>query len=117
MLSRVAKIFQLPAVTAYLITGVLLGPFLLGRIGVGGLGFTSLENVESFGIISDVALGFIAFSIGNEFRVAQLKKIGSSARRAMEHAFDRKVFLELWVRVRESWSDDAAALKQFGYSE
>jgi GTP-binding protein Era len=48
---------------------------------------------------------------------AQLKKIGSSARRAMERVFDRKVFLELWVRVRESWSDDAAALKQFGYSE
>ncbi|HEU4665315.1 MAG TPA: GTPase Era [Dokdonella sp.] len=48
---------------------------------------------------------------------AQLKKIGSAARRAMERAFDRKVFLEVWVRVRESWSDDAAALKQFGYSE
>jgi GTP-binding protein Era len=48
---------------------------------------------------------------------AQLKKIGSSARRAMERVFDRRVFLELWVRVRESWSDDAAALKQFGYSE
>ena len=47
----------------------------------------------------------------------QLKKIGSSARRGMERVFDRRVFLELWVRVRESWSDDAAALKQFGYSE
>jgi GTP-binding protein Era len=48
---------------------------------------------------------------------AQLKKIGSAARRAMEAVLDRRVFLELWVRVRESWSDDAAALKQFGYSE
>ena len=48
---------------------------------------------------------------------AQLKKIGTAARHAMERVFDRKVFLELWVRVRESWSDDAAALKQFGYSE
>ncbi|GAA0709127.1 GTPase Era [Dokdonella soli] len=48
---------------------------------------------------------------------AQLKKIGSAARRAMERVFDRRVFLELWVRVRESWSDDAIALKQFGYSE
>jgi GTP-binding protein Era len=47
----------------------------------------------------------------------QLKKIGSSARRAMERVLDRRVFLELWVRVRESWSDDAIALKQFGYSE
>lgn len=48
---------------------------------------------------------------------AQLKKIGSAARRAIERALGRRVFLELWVRVRESWSDDAAALKQFGYSE
>lgn len=48
---------------------------------------------------------------------AQLKKIGSAARRSMERVLDRRVFLELWVRVRESWSDDAAALKQFGYSE
>lgn len=48
---------------------------------------------------------------------AQLKKIGSSARRSMERLFDRRVFLELWVRVRDSWSDDVAALKQFGYSE
>ena len=79
MLSRVAKVCQLPAVTAYLITGVLLGPFLLGNLGIGGLGFTSMENVESFGIISDVALGFIAFSIGNEFRVSQLKQIGKQA--------------------------------------
>ncbi|MEP7044384.1 MAG: GTPase Era [Dokdonella sp.] len=47
----------------------------------------------------------------------QLKKIGSAARRAIEQVFDRRVFLELWVRVRESWSDDVAALKQFGYSE
>lgn len=47
----------------------------------------------------------------------QLKKIGSAARRAIETVLDRRVFLELWVRVRESWSDDAAALKQFGYSE
>ena len=48
---------------------------------------------------------------------AQLKKIGSAARRAIEQVFGRHVFLELWVRVRESWSDDVAALKQFGYSE
>ena len=47
----------------------------------------------------------------------QLKKIGSAARRAIEQVLDRRVFLELWVRVRESWSDDAAALKQFGYTE
>ena len=79
MLSRLAKLVQLPAVTAYLVAGILIGPFCLGKIGVDGLGFTSLENVESFSILCDVALGFIAFAIGNEFRLAQLKKIGKQA--------------------------------------
>lgn len=79
MLSRLAKILSLPAVTAYLIAGILVGPFCLGAFGVNGLGFTSHENVKSFAIISDVALGFIAFSIGNEFRLSQLKSIGKKA--------------------------------------
>ena len=47
----------------------------------------------------------------------ELKAIGTAARRAMERMFGRTVFLELWVRVRESWSDDEAALRQFGYSD
>ncbi|MBN8727972.1 MAG: GTPase Era [Xanthomonadales bacterium] len=47
----------------------------------------------------------------------RLKAIGSAARRQMQELFDRRVHLELWVRVRESWSDDAKALRQFGYSE
>lgn len=79
MLSRLAKWFQLPAVTAYLVAGILIGPFCLGALGVDGLGFTSIEKVESFSIISDVALGFIAFAIGNEFRLSQLKTIGKQA--------------------------------------
>ncbi len=79
MLSRLAKLLNLPAVTAYLVAGILIGPFLLGAFGVKGLGFTSLAEVESYGLISDVALGFIAFSIGNEFRLSQLKKIGKQA--------------------------------------
>ncbi|MBR2464880.1 MAG: cation:proton antiporter [Clostridia bacterium] len=79
MLSRLAKLAGLPAVTAYLIAGVVLGPYLIGAIGIEGLGFISSENVHSFSIISDVALGFIAFSIGNEFRLAELKKIGKQA--------------------------------------
>ena len=79
MLSRLAKICKLPAVTAYLVTGILIGPFCLGALGVSGLGFTSFSELESFSIISDVALGFIAFSIGNEFRLSQLKKIGKQA--------------------------------------
>lgn len=48
---------------------------------------------------------------------AQLKAIGSAARRVMEKAFGRRVHLQLWVRVRENWSDDEAALRKFGYSE
>ena len=79
LLSRLAKLLKLPAVTAYLIAGVLIGPFCLGAFGVEGLGFISLENVESFSIISDVALGFIAYSIGNEFRLTELKQIGKQA--------------------------------------
>lgn len=79
MLSRVAKMCKLPAVTAYLIAGVLLGPFCLGAFHVNGLGFVSMENLDSLSLISDVALGFIAFSIGNEFRLSQLKTIGRQA--------------------------------------
>ena len=78
LLSRLAKKIQLPAVTAYLVAGVLIGPFLLGALGVPGIGI-SHEQVSSFGIIADVALGFIAFSMGNEFRLAQLKEIGRQA--------------------------------------
>ena len=79
MLSRVAKLMKLPAVTAYLVAGILIGPFCLGALGVQGIGFTSLAEVKSFSFISDVALGFIAFSIGNEFRLAQLKNTGKQA--------------------------------------
>ena len=79
MLSRVAKILKLPAVTAYLVAGIFVGPYLLGALGVDGLGFTSHEKIEALSLFSDVALGFIAFSIGNEFRLTQLKKIGKQA--------------------------------------
>ena len=60
MLSRLAKLVQLPAVTAYLVAGILVGPFCIGRIGVDGIGFTK-ESLDGLGLISDVALGFIAF--------------------------------------------------------
>ena len=78
LLSRLAKKVQLPAVSAYLIAGVLVGPLLLGSLGIPGIGITE-NQIEGFGIISDLALGFIAFSMGNEFRLAQLKKIGKQA--------------------------------------
>ena len=79
LMTRVIKPLGLPAVTGYLIGGVLIGPYCLGALGIEGLGFHSMEYAASFGIISDIALGFIAFSIGNEFRLSQLKKIGKQA--------------------------------------
>lgn len=78
LLTRVVKIFKLPAVTAYLIAGILIGPNLLGALGIPGLGIVKGE-LEGLAILSELALGFIAFAMGNEFRVSQLKKIGKSA--------------------------------------
>ena len=78
LLSRLAKIIKLPAVTAYLIAGVLIGPFVLGSLGIEGIGIVK-EELGLLKIISEVALGFIAFSMGNEFRISQLKEIGKKA--------------------------------------
>ena len=81
LMSRLAKAVHLPAVTSYLVAGLLLGPFFLGRLGLGriGFGFDSLAAVEGYGIITQVALGFIAFVIGNEFRLSALKRMGRQA--------------------------------------
>ena len=79
MLTRPAKLFGLPAVTGYLVAGLLIGPYLLGALGVEGLGFNSMEQVESMSILTQTALGFIAFTIGNEFRLSQLKNMGKKA--------------------------------------
>ena len=79
MLSRVTKLMGLPAVTAYLVAGLALGPFFLGALGVPGLGFNSLEQVEGLSVITNTALGFIAFTIGNEFRLSQLRATGAKA--------------------------------------
>ena len=79
MLSRVTKLLNLPAVTAYLVAGLLLGPFCLGALKIPGLGFNSLEQVEQLSVITQTALGFIAFTIGNEFRMSQLRATGAKA--------------------------------------
>ena len=78
LLSRLAKLVKLPAVTAYLVSGVLIGPFCLGALNIPGIGIAS-GQIEGLGLISDLTLGFIAFAMGNEFRLAQLKKIGKQA--------------------------------------
>ena len=79
MMSRLTKLLKLPAVTAYLVAGLLIGPYCLGALGVPGVGFQSLEQVEGMSILTQTALGFIAFAIGNEFRLSQLKTMGSKA--------------------------------------
>ena len=79
IMSRAAKMVNLPSVTAYLVAGLLIGPFVLGRAGIRGIGFSTMEEVNSFSIISQAALGFIAFEIGNEFRLKDLKTMGRSA--------------------------------------
>ena len=79
MLSRLTKLLHLPTVTAYLIAGLLLGPFCIGALKLPGLGFNSLAQVEGLSVITQTALGFIAFTIGNEFRLSQLKTMGRSA--------------------------------------
>ena len=78
-LTRLTVKLNLPDVTCYLVAGLLVGPLCLGQLGVPGLGFKSFEFVEEMSLISDVALGFIAFAIGNEFRISELKKIGRQA--------------------------------------
>lgn len=78
LVTRITKHLQLPAVTGYLIAGIIIGPSVLGALGITSL-FSSQVGVKSLGIITDVALGFIAFSIGTEFRLSDLKHIGKQA--------------------------------------
>ena len=78
-MSRVVKPLKLPAVTGYLVAGILIGPYCLGMLGVTGIGFTSHTEVSALSFFNDIALGFIAFAIGDEFRISQLKKTGKQA--------------------------------------
>lgn len=79
LMTRAFKPLKLPSVTAYLIAGVLIGPYCIGRLGIAGLGFATGEAVQALSLISEVALGFIAFSIGNEFRLEDLRHTGKQA--------------------------------------
>ena len=79
MLTRLGNKLRLPDVTAYLVAGVLIGPCVIGALHIPGVGFSSFAELEALGAISDVALGFIAFSIGNEFRLSQLRETGRQA--------------------------------------
>ena len=79
MMTRLLGKLKLPDVTSYLIAGVLIGPCCIGALHIPGLGFGSAEELEGLNLISLVALGFIAFSIGNEFRLSQLRETGRQA--------------------------------------
>ena len=79
LMTRLFVKFRLPDVTAYLVAGILIGPCVLGRLGVPCLGFNTADQVDSLSMISGVALGFIAFAIGHEFRLSALKQTGKQA--------------------------------------
>lgn len=79
LMTRLANRLHLPAVTAYLVAGLLLGPFFIGRLGLPGVGFHTTADAEALNVVSNVALGFIAFTIGNEFRVKDLQQMGRQA--------------------------------------
>ena len=96
LLTRVTKRFNLPDVTSYLVAGVLVGPLCLGGMEIANLGFPSFEFVEEMSLICDMALGFIAFSIGSEFRLPSLRQIGRQAAViAVFQALTATVFVDL----------------------
>ena len=68
LMTRIIKLVKLPNVTAYLIAGLIIGPSVIGIVGK--------ESIESFDIIVSLALGFIAFSIGGEFKLDTIKRLG-----------------------------------------
>lgn len=72
--TRLMKIIGLPNVTGYLIVGLIIGPYALGQFLPG-----AEESFKGLGVISTVALGFIGFSIGVEFKLSHIKEIGKSA--------------------------------------
>ena len=66
LMTRLFSKRHLPDVTAFLVAGVLIGPFILGRAGIPGVGFSTYDDVAGLSDISNGAMGFIAFSIGSE---------------------------------------------------
>lgn len=71
LMTRVTRLVKLPNVTAYLIAGVLIGPCVLKLV--------PEAELNNFSIITEAALGFIAFSIGDQFKLSSLKALGKSA--------------------------------------
>ncbi|MDD3106818.1 MAG: cation:proton antiporter [Bacilli bacterium] len=88
LFGKLAKYAHLPTVTGYLVGGLLIGPSVFGVI--------SEANIGSLGLVSQVALGFIAFSIGNELKLSYFKRVGS---RPIVIAVFESLFAVLFVFV------------------
>lgn len=114
LMTRAFKPFNLPAVTAYLIAGVLIGPYCLGGLHIAnGVGFASMDEVATLSVIGQVALGFIAFSIGSEFRLEDLKKIGKQAFTiGIFQALTATLFVDLALFVVHMLMPDKLTLSQ-----
>ncbi len=111
IMSRVTKRWNLPAVTGYLVAGILIGPYCLGQLGIAGIGFISAGDVKKYDIISKVALGFIAIAMGNEFRVSELKKIGKKAVViAVFQALSATLLVDLALFMLHFWLKDKLPL-------
>lgn len=113
IMTRVFKPFKLPSVTAYLIAGVLIGPYCLGALHIDGLGFTSSDAVGRLALVSEVALGFIAFSIGSEFRLDDLKQTGRQATIiGIFQAFTAALLVDIALYVMHLMMPDKLTLPQ-----
>ncbi len=113
LMTRAFKPLKLPSVTAYLIAGVLIGPYCIGRLGITGFGFESGDAVRALSLVADVALGFIAFSIGNEFRVEDLKKTGKQALViGVFQAFVATLFVDLALLLVHLFMPDKLSVAQ-----
>ena len=79
--TRLMAVLKLPNVTGYIVTGIIMGPFLFGLF-FNNFDFSTIKNgviynyVDTIGWVSTVALGFIAFSIGTSFKGSTLKTLG-----------------------------------------
>lgn len=113
LMTRAFKKLKLPSVTAYLIAGVLIGPYCIGALKIPSLGFSSFHEVEALAIISEVALGFIAFSIGSEFRLSELKKTGKQALViGIVQALVATLFVDLALWGIHKWMPDKLSMSQ-----
>lgn len=88
LMSRAAKLLNLPAVTSYLVAGLLVGPYALNIL--------TKSELDGLNIITNCALGFIAFLIGNEFRLNDLKTMG---KQAFSVGIGQAVFTAVFVDV------------------